>query len=190
MEVTPHQLEGRNCSPDRRSPEEISGAPRASAAITRFRARAEAALAAIGGLPGAATLLHSAWTKAFGLHPDPKGAYDEAVRAVESAFCSAILPKANLTTLWSVTSALKDDPAKLQHVWPASDEEGRSAAELTRSLMELLQRQQGWRHGSEGSKDPNAPKSPTPEQAKAAVQLALLLISWRVSGSVIPAPKL
>jgi len=152
---------------------------------------AEVAFAAIKGTPGtAAAILQNAWTKVYGLYPDPTAAYDEAIRAVEAAFCSAVLPKKDLSTLGHVTSALKDDPSKLRHVWPASDEGGRSAAELTRSLMELLMRQQGWRHGSEGSKDPNAPKSASPEQAKAAVHLALLLISWKVSGSVIPAPKL
>src|SRR5207302_62078 len=142
------------------------------------------------GMPGAAALLHNAWSKAFGLHPDPTAAYDEAIRAVEAAYCSAILPKASLPTLGMVTKAVKDDPSKLRHVWPASDEDGRSAAEVTRSLMELLQRQQGWRHGSEGSKDPKATKTPTAEQARAAVILALLLLSWKATGAVIAAPKL
>jgi hypothetical protein len=85
-----------------------------------------------------------------------------------------------------VIRALKDDPAKLQHVWPASDDSGRSAAEAAQALTQLLWRNQGWRHGSE---DPKAPTSASPEQARAAVHLALLLVSWKLSGALKPAPK-
>lgn len=47
----------------------------------------------------------------FGLHPDPSGAYDEVVRAVEAVACPLFLPNAQTPTLGTVLAHLRQSSA-------------------------------------------------------------------------------
>ncbi|MDX2547563.1 hypothetical protein ACOT81_38870 [Streptomyces sp. WI04-05B] len=82
-----------------------------------LRRRVEATLAAaVSGAAGAAESagysaarqhLEKSRGRLFGLHPDPSGAYDEVVRAVEAVACPLFLPNAQTPTLGTVLAHLR-----------------------------------------------------------------------------------
>jgi hypothetical protein len=88
--------------------------------------RVEATLtASLNGASGAADAagytaarvhLEKARGRLFGLHPDPSGAYDETVRAVEAVACPLFLPNARTPTLGTVLKHLRDAGPKYIYV--------------------------------------------------------------------------
>ena len=119
--------------------------------------------------PGhAATHLRNAWSKCFGLNPDPKGACREAVEAVEVAAKPVVTPTDSQPSLGKMCGAIRDKPEK----WETDSEFDRSV-ESVRSMMELVWNEGRFRHGDE-----NAPLDVSQEAAEMTVQTAVLLVSW------------
>jgi hypothetical protein len=121
--------------------------------------------------------LRRAWAAAYGLAPSPDGAYDEAVRAVESVACPLIVPNADgRRTLGTVIRDLRSQKQFWQLVFP--DQTG-SAAEVEPllAMLDLLWQGQLSRHaGSTKS------RRQTQAEAEAAVHLAGTLVHWLTTG--------
>ena len=125
--------------------------------------------------PGrAATHLRNAWSKCFGLNPDPKGACREAVEAVEVAAKRVVTPTDSMPSLGKMCGAIRDKPEK----WETDSEFDRSV-ESVRSMMELVWNEGRFRHGDEST-----PVEVSQEAAEMTVQTAVLLVSWFRSGRI------
>ena len=143
----------------------------------------QAVMGAIAGAhasaPDAATHLGNAWRAAYGINPDPRSAYREAVMAVESAAKPMVEPNNTKSTLGTVNGALRADPAK----WlPAIT--GALAVPLNATpvlgMMETLWNGHTDRHGA-------TPTTPvTLPAAQAAVHLAATLVQWWTAGGIAP----
>ena len=119
--------------------------------------------------PGrAAEHLRTAWSKCFGLNPDPKGACREAVEAIEVAAKPVVTPTDSMPSLGKMCGAIRDKPEK----WETVSEFDRSV-ESVRSMMELVWNEGRYRHGDE-----SAPLEVSQEAAEMTVQTAVLLVSW------------
>ena len=121
----------------------------------------------------AATHLRNAWSKCFGLNPDPKGACREAVEAIEVAAKPVVTPNDPVATLGKMCSAIRLKPEK----WETdSDFDGSVLTVL--AMMDMV-----WkghlRHGDE-----SAPLEVSQEAAEMTVQTAALLVSWFRSGRI------
>ncbi len=68
------------------------------------------------GYPQARKHLRRALDKLYDLHPDPSGAYDEVIRAVEALACPLFLPTDQSPTLGKVRSHLRDAGDKYEYV--------------------------------------------------------------------------
>ena len=118
--------------------------------------------------PGrAATHLRSAWSKCFGLNPDPKGACREAVEAIEVAAKPVVIPVDPVATLGKMCSAMRLKPEKWE-----TDSDFDASVETVLGMMDMV-----WkghlRHGDE-----NAPMEVSQAAAEMTVQTAVLLVSW------------
>jgi hypothetical protein len=121
--------------------------------------------------------LRRAWSKAYGLHPEPTTAYREAVLAVEAVACPLVLPLDKGATLGKVLAHLKQGGARWEMALLAKD--GGSGPEPFVALLERLWTGQVSRHaGSEHS------RVQTQREAEAAVHLAVLAVQW-LSGEVL-----
>ena len=119
--------------------------------------------------PGnAATHLRNAWSKCFGLDPDPKGACREAVEAVEVAAKPVVTPTDSQPSLGKMCGAIRDKPEK----WETGSKFDRSI-KTVRRMMELVWNDGRFRHGDE-----SAPLEVSQEAAEMTVQTAVLLVSW------------
>lgn len=114
--------------------------------------------------------LRSAWEKAYGLSPDPTGAYREAVRAVETVVCPIVLPTADMATLGTVLAHLRDAPNKWNLVF-VEKSGSPSSAEAVRMVMNCLWTGQISRHG--GGKNS---REQTQQEAEAAVHTASFIV--------------
>lgn len=133
----------------------------------------EAATAVTSGSNSAAHHLRRAWSLAFGLEPDPTAACDEAVRAIEAAAASVVIPKDKLATLGKMIKAMRAAPHKWTTDSNAADDVGAVVA-----MMDLVWK--GYkRHG-----DPNQPAEASDETSQMLVQSAALLVHWFQSGHV------
>lgn len=117
--------------------------------------------------------LVTAWNKISGRQPDPSGAYREAVRAIEAAAKPVVSPKADRATLGTMLAAMRDAP----HRWSTTLGE----AEDVRRMLALVWTSQLDRHGTD---DESVPFTVSPEQADAAVHLALALVRLFAGGHV------
>lgn len=117
--------------------------------------------------------LHAAWHNTYGRRTDASAAYREAVRAVEAAAKSVILPSDATATLGKMIRALQDKPEK----WTVEI----GTVDGLASIMAQLWRSQLDRHGTD---DESAPLSVSTLQAEAALHLALMLVHWFTSGLV------
>ena len=121
----------------------------------------------------AARHLQAAWHHVYGRDPDPSAAYREAVRAVEAAAKPAVTPNDRLATLGKMLKALRDKPSK----WAVD----LGTVEGLADTMDVLWTSQLDRHGTD---DESAPLSVSPEQAEAAVHVAVTLVHWFRNGHV------
>ncbi|MFF3843455.1 hypothetical protein [Streptomyces sp. NPDC001930] len=128
----------------------------------------------------AADHLTAAWTAAYGLRPDPVGAYSESIKAVEAAAHAVIEPNNDKATLGSMLGEIKN--ARHKFVAAILSPRGDAIAPAE-AMMRALWDGQTSRHGSQ---TPTAPE--TLESARAAVHLAATLVQWFVSGAVIRTP--
>ncbi|MEU3400716.1 hypothetical protein [Streptomyces filamentosus] len=128
----------------------------------------------------AADHLAAAWSAAYGLHPDPVGAYSESIKAVEAAAHSVIQPNHPKATLGTMLGELKG--ARHKFTFAISTAAGDPIAPAE-ALMRALWDGQTSRHGSQGGTVPE-----TLEAARAGVHLAATLVQWFVSGAVTRTP--
>lgn len=121
--------------------------------------------------------LERAWVAAFGRHPDPSGAYREAVNAVEHVACPLVVHNDTAATLGKVIGQLRAggwattfrvNPTKT----PALPPIGTVAA-----MCELLWNSDP-RHGNDSR------GVPTLGEAQAAAHLAVLLVCWFTDGTI------
>ena len=121
--------------------------------------------------------LRAAWTAAYGVHPDPAKAYDEAVRAVEAAAIPLVLPSDAVPTLGKVRAHFADAP----HKWRLAIE-GNSDGDIAplTSMISLL-----W-NGHSPARHAGSPSSRAQRQdeAEMAVHLAATLVQWFKSGAI------
>lgn len=148
-----------------------------SGLVHRVPQEAIAALkTALDGTGKASQHLALAWRELYGRDPNPSSAYREAVRAVEVYACPAILPTNPKATLGTVLSAMRDAPGKLITVFKEQTGSGTAVA-----MMNLLWRAQHDRHGDA---DESVPLHVSEEEARAAVHLAILIVTWWHQGTL------
>jgi hypothetical protein len=125
----------------------------------------------------AGATLAQAWERAFGINPDPIGAYALAVRAVEHAAIPLVVPKQKDPTLGHVVGQMERDgdwslPFNLQ------DDRARTADVVVGMVRALFKG-----HDHHGG-SPDSPGAVTQDEAEAAVTLAVPLVQWFASGMV------
>ena len=130
------------------------------------------------GRAAAAERLRNAWSKIYGLHPDPSKAYGEAILAVEAVAVPAITPKEAGAHLGHVYGQLRTQG----HLYELAitDKSGAPASvQPVTELVGLL-----W-HGHTDRHEGNVPAVPiTPEAAEMAVHAASMLVQWFASGAI------
>lgn len=136
---------------------------------------AESVMASAGQ---AGARLRQAWERAFGLSPDPTGAYAFAVRAVEDATVPVVVPKQANATLGHVIGQLKTDGDWSLPLTREDDEA--PTCETVLRMCQALWKGHHDRHGGV----PGAPETVSQEEAEAAVTLAVPLVQWFASGQV------
>ncbi|MGY4394823.1 hypothetical protein [Streptomyces sp. TE12347] len=136
--------------------------------------------AAASSAGSAADHLTAAWSAAYGLHPDPVGAYSEAIKAVECAAHAVIQPNHTKATLGTMLGELKGARHKFSTAISAPDSDPITPVE---AMMRMLWEGQTSRHGAQ-----SATVAETLEAARAGVHLAAALVQWFVSGAVTRTP--
>jgi hypothetical protein len=120
--------------------------------------------------------LQQAWAAAYGRHPDPSKAYDEAVRAVEAAAIPLLLPNGTKETLGKVLAHLGDAGYKWTLAIDAADDG--DVAPLT-AMIRLLWKGHVARHA--GGPDFRPQRQ---DEAQMAVHLAATLVQWLTHGAL------
>jgi hypothetical protein len=130
------------------------------------------------GCPVAAARLRAAWSKVGALHPDPGGAYADAVRAVEAVANPMFLPADPEPTLGKVHSHLSQAAHKYELV--IADRSGLPASiETAVSMIGTL-----W-HGHRDRHEGGPTNVPINQAAaEAAVVLATALVQLLLTGTV------
>jgi hypothetical protein len=120
--------------------------------------------------------LGAAWSAAYGVHPDPVKAYDEAVRAVEGAAIRVVLPNDAQGTLGKVIAHL----GRAGRKWELAIE-GPNAGDIGPLVGVLRLLWQG--HVGRHAGGPTARRQ-RQDEAEMAVHLAATLVHWFTSGAV------
>jgi hypothetical protein len=115
--------------------------------------------------PNAAEHLSAAWRHAFARHPNTVEAYSEAVKAVEAAVLPVVRPDHPI--LSQAVTKLDREKDNWQRVM-VSHRRGEDGIEPVIGMLRMLQNGHLGRHAVPGGPTP----SPTPESARAAMQLA------------------
>lgn len=121
--------------------------------------------------------LAQAWERAFGVSPDPTGAYALAVRAVEDAAIPVVVPKQAGASLGHVIGQLKSDGD-----WSLAltrEDADATTANIVLGVCKALWKGHHDRHGGVPGAGPV-----TQDEAEAAVSLAVPLVQWFASGMV------
>lgn len=128
----------------------------------------------------AAHHLAAAWSAAYGVHPDPPRAYAEAIKAVEAAAQPVIAPKEPKKATLGKMNFEMSNPDRVG-TWrvtlpgPRGDDDLTAVVAMCRSLWN----NQTSRHGSG-----HPTRYETQAEAEAAVQLAMVLVSWFTGGAI------
>jgi hypothetical protein len=133
---------------------------------------ADAAEAVIANSSTAGALLSEAWHAAFGRSPDPEEAYEKAIKAVEEAGAEKVAPKNGKATLGSMARTME---AQKDWALPLGDDAKHPSADSAYKMVQALWAGQESRHGGNGY------RKPTPDEAEAAVLLAVPLVQWFTS---------
>ena len=128
---------------------------------------------ATGATDRAAEHLRLAWSKAFARKPDPNGACDDAVKAIESAAKPVVSPKNSKATLGTMIADMRSKPSK----W-TTDSEAEGDVDKVIAMMEMVWKGH-FRHGDDAK-----PIRVTPKGAEMIVQQAALLVHWFRSGRI------
>lgn len=131
----------------------------------------EAAEAVMVTAGRAGQLLSEAWHSAFGANPDPEDAYEKAIKAVEEAAAQVVSPNNSQATLGTVVRDMKNQGDWALPLNPRDPD-------LPARMAELLWKGQESRHGG------NDYRKPTPDEAEAALLLAVPLVQWFSSGVI------
>ncbi|MBG6056151.1 hypothetical protein IWX81_002583 [Salinibacterium sp. CAN_S4] len=133
---------------------------------------ADAAEAVMGTASTAGALLSEAWHAAFGRGPDPEEAYEKAIKAVEEAGAGVVSPKNVRASLGTMARDMES-----QGNWslPLGEDSKHPSASAPYMMVQALWAGQESRHGG------NSYRKPTPEEAEAAVLLAVPLVQWFTS---------
>ncbi len=132
--------------------------------------------------PAAAFYLRSSWAKAYALHPDPSGAYIDAVRAVEDIAIPLYASTDPRATLGAVIRELDSNGAN--YSMAILDNQAVPAkVDTVVSLMKLL-----W-HGHRDRHPGGQTSAPiTVEAAQAAIHIAVLLVQLLSTDAVTRNP--
>lgn len=130
--------------------------------------------------PNAGKRLATAWENAFGIKPDPSKAYWFAVKAVEDASAPVVIPNDPAPTLGKVISRMEQGG---QYRLPHLREDGRAKThDVLLGMLRMLWVGQYDRHG--GLPESPLPDDVTPDEAEAAVMLAVTLVGWFETGKI------
>lgn len=123
--------------------------------------------------------LANAWSAAFGYTPNARDAYREAVNAVEHVACRLVLPNDAEATLGKAIPALRDAPQKWAVRFRANPNRAPSLlpVEVVAANCELL-----WNSDPRHGNDPRGVVDFN--EARAAVHLAILLVTWFTDGTI------
>jgi hypothetical protein len=121
--------------------------------------------------------LAEAWRKAYGRNPDASDAWDHAIKAVEAVLIDLVVPKQTKPTLGHVVHHLRTQGQLWKLLVPGPNGD-HSVAPLV-AMLDLL-----WpnpdRHGNL-----QPARMPTPEEARAMVQLAVTIVQWARDGQIV-----
>ena len=130
----------------------------------------------------AAEHLRAAWAAAFGRGPAPSSAYDEAVKAVESALKPTVTPNDDAATLGRMIGVLRQDPSAWIVRLRPRPPRGQAPVDAVGAF--IAQAQLLWqsqvRHGTD---DPSVPLRLGIEEAQDAVVLAVYIVQMCTSGA-------
>ncbi|WP_406399812.1 hypothetical protein OH805_12180 [Streptomyces sp. NBC_00879] len=129
----------------------------------------------------AADHLASAWSAAYGRHPDPARAYSEAIKSVESAAHAVVEPNNAKATLGTMLGVIRNSPSKFTTVLFIPT--GKEPITSVQAMMQALWDGQTSRHGAQTGTVPE-----TLEAARASVHLAATVVQWFTSGAVSRKP--
>lgn len=135
---------------------------------------ADAVMASAGA---AGIKLAQAWERAFGVSPDPTGAYALAVRAVEDAAIPVVVPRQAGASLGHVIGQLAQD--KDWSLPLSREDDNATTASIVLAQCRALWKGHHDRHGGSGG-----PGTVGQEEAETAVSLAVPLVQWFASGMV------
>lgn len=125
----------------------------------------------------AAKELSEAWSKVYGLQPDPSDAWDHAIKAVEAALVPIVVPKSSKATLGSVLTDLRQGGDKKWRFEAPGSKLDNSVVPLL-GVLEIL-----WpnpdRHAG------NTRRAPTQVEAETIVQLATTVVQWATHGAIV-----
>jgi hypothetical protein len=132
--------------------------------------------AVTGASASAAEYLRAAWVAAYGLHPDPDKAYDNAILAIEEQTCPLVSPQNDRATLGTVIRDLRSQNGQ----WELSIGDtatGQTATiDAVINMLNLL-----WKGQSRHAGSPNS-RPQTQAEAEAAVHMSAALTQWLTSG--------
>lgn len=121
--------------------------------------------------------LATAWTATYGLHPNPPVAYAEMIKAVEAAAQPVIEPANTRATLGTMLRQMDKSPGRL-HLDLAGPT-GRADPAVAIAMCRTLWQGQTSRHGSG-----RPTRHETHNEAEAAIQLTVTLVSWFTTGAL------
>ena len=140
-------------------------------------------IAEASGRPKAHAYLIRAQDRLFDLHPDPSGAYVDAIRAVEAVAIPLFLPNDQVPTLGKVRKHLSDAGGKYEYVIPDKTGAPGSTAGVVAMLTDL------WDGHSDRHAGGPLSVPVIREAAEAAFTLAVSLVTLFSTGAVRPSPR-
>ncbi|GAB3099637.1 hypothetical protein [Isoptericola nanjingensis] len=136
-------------------------------------------LAASGPKRRAGEHLRLAWSKLYGLHPDPSGAYWHAVKAIEAAGKSTLAPDDDDATLGKLMSNLRT--GRSNFCVRLDGDEHNDSRDTIHHLMGMVWRSEFDRHGTD---DPEVPLGVSGADAEAATFAAVTLVQYFQAGHI------
>jgi hypothetical protein len=122
---------------------------------------------------GAGEELQKAWAHAYSRDSDASDAWDHAIKAVELIYIDIVCPTKDKANLGSVAGDLKAQPGRFTFGLQST---GIGGVETLEAMIRLM-----WpnpdRHG-----DPKARRTPTLQEARSVVNLAVTLVQWGRDG--------
>ena len=120
-------------------------------------------------------LLAEAYLAAFGFDPNPEVAYAKAIKAVEQSAAEIVVPSDRFATLGKIANVMRD-----QGDWELLPlEADLDQGDFVQRMARVLWQGQPGRHGG------NDYRVPTQGEAETAVMLAVPLVHWFESGSLM-----